>query len=631
MFCPSGGCDICGFEIDIPPGIYPPGLIDFPPGFTGPFPTVTVHRDGTPEYSSSESQCESSKTATDITYYVSYELDPAGKTTKTDTTSTASHITVGCDVTATTTTEVDSGQATGTASEPASKTSASRPSTVSATATASRTSTASSAMTSGTTSGCGLTSYTFSLPQGTDYTTLGDGNATETGTITGTSSGTGRTTATETGSGSSTASNSTSAATTSGCGLTSYTFSLPQGTDYTTLGEGNATDTGTITGTSPGTGRTTATKTGSGSSTASNSTSATTASGCGLTSYTFSLPQGTDYTTLGEGNATETGTQLPTASGQTATGNTGQSSSSVPPSRVPTQPPTKTTSTPTTPTTTVTESLICQDSGEVKFQTSDVKSHLSEYCSHFAGVKYPAYTDTPSALKEYYDLGSDNQLELWSNIRPSDTACPVGQVTFSEQDCAAAMDDAMKKCSDGSGQTTGGNAEPYNCANFGFIANEKPPPSSTPPPAPSSTPPPPPPPPPAGPKYGVFLALFIYTDGGGYPTTDDSFRWWTGANGGQDAPNYCKDKAIYNSGTLNGLPTLNEGLPPWDISFTDPAADGRKCTWHTPGNSGWGTLSCDGAGPQSVDCAGPPSADLLNCGGENPRVNPILQCLWQDP
>ena len=427
MFCPSGGCDICGFEIDIPPGIYPPGLIDFPPGFTGPFPTITVHRDGTPEYSSSESQCESSKTATDITYYVSYELDPAGKTTKTDTTSTASHITVGCDVTATTTTEVDSGQATGTASEPASKTSASRPSTVSATATASRTSTASSATTSGTTSGCGLTSYTFSLPQGTDYTTLGDGNATETGTITGTSSGSGRTTAT---------------------------------------------------------------KTGSGSSTASNSTSAATTSGCGLTSYTFSLPQGTDYTTLGEGNATETGTGLPNASGRTATsgqstpkaGNTGPSSSSVPPSRVPTQPPTKTTSTPTTPTTTVTESLICQDSGEVKFQTSDVKSHLSEYCSHFAGVKYPAYTDTPSALKEYYDLGSDNQLELWSNIRPSDTACPVGQVTFSEQDCTAAMNDAMKKCSDSSGQTTGGNAEPYNCANFGFIANEKPPPSSTPPP-----------------------------------------------------------------------------------------------------------------------------------------------------
>lgn len=56
QFCPPGLCLSCGIELDLPPGIYPPGSIDPPPGWTGPLPTITIGKDGTPIYDEDEPQ-----------------------------------------------------------------------------------------------------------------------------------------------------------------------------------------------------------------------------------------------------------------------------------------------------------------------------------------------------------------------------------------------------------------------------------------------------------------------------------------------------------------------------------------------------------------------------------------------
>ena len=49
LFCPSG-CTTCGIQLDLKPGMYPPAIIDPPPGFKKPMIKITVHEDGTPEY-----------------------------------------------------------------------------------------------------------------------------------------------------------------------------------------------------------------------------------------------------------------------------------------------------------------------------------------------------------------------------------------------------------------------------------------------------------------------------------------------------------------------------------------------------------------------------------------------------
>lgn len=65
LFCPSdGGCLVCGYHIDIPPGIYPPGSIDFPSDWTEPDITIIIEADGTPVYDEEE---ETTTTTTSTT------------------------------------------------------------------------------------------------------------------------------------------------------------------------------------------------------------------------------------------------------------------------------------------------------------------------------------------------------------------------------------------------------------------------------------------------------------------------------------------------------------------------------------------------------------------------------------
>ena len=131
------------------------------------------------------------------------------------------------------------------------------------------------------------------------------------------------------------------------------------------------------------------------------------------------------------------------------------------------------------------EALICQDENynasstdtQAKFNLTDARAHLEEYCNDFDGQKYPAITDNPSALRKFYDNGRGVWVELWSNINTKDESnCKVGEVVFKKADCITALQDAMSKCrTPSSDLTTGGNAEPFNCANFGFIGNDNPP------------------------------------------------------------------------------------------------------------------------------------------------------------
>lgn len=130
------------------------------------------------------------------------------------------------------------------------------------------------------------------------------------------------------------------------------------------------------------------------------------------------------------------------------------------------------------------ESLICQDENynatstdtQAKFNLPDARKHLQEYCDAFDGTAYPAITANPSALRKFYDNGRGVWVELWSNINTQDKSCKVGDVKFKKADCITALQDAMAKChAPSSDLTTGGNAEPFNCANFGFIGNDNPP------------------------------------------------------------------------------------------------------------------------------------------------------------
>lgn len=57
-----GQCFDCGYKVDLPPGIYPPDSIEFPPGWTKPDITVTVEADGTPTYDEDEEPTTTSTT-----------------------------------------------------------------------------------------------------------------------------------------------------------------------------------------------------------------------------------------------------------------------------------------------------------------------------------------------------------------------------------------------------------------------------------------------------------------------------------------------------------------------------------------------------------------------------------------
>ena len=64
LFCPSHGhCLFCGFQIELLPGIYPPGSVEFPPDWTEPDITITVEEDGTPTYDEDEEPTTTSSTA----------------------------------------------------------------------------------------------------------------------------------------------------------------------------------------------------------------------------------------------------------------------------------------------------------------------------------------------------------------------------------------------------------------------------------------------------------------------------------------------------------------------------------------------------------------------------------------
>ena len=118
------------------------------------------------------------------------------------------------------------------------------------------------------------------------------------------------------------------------------------------------------------------------------------------------------------------------------------------------------------------ESLVCQDPGETKFKKSDAEKHLDEYCTYFDGKLYPPITNRPSSLKKYYDRGSGIWVELWSTINTQDDKCKAGEVKFSKADCYTALRNAFNKCHDpNSDDATGGNAEPFYCADFGACDN----------------------------------------------------------------------------------------------------------------------------------------------------------------
>lgn len=116
------------------------------------------------------------------------------------------------------------------------------------------------------------------------------------------------------------------------------------------------------------------------------------------------------------------------------------------------------------------ESIVCQDPGQASFQLTDATTHFDEYCAHFDDQIYPAITNHVSALREFYDNHAGVWVELWSNIAANDS-CKQGEVRFSRGDCLTALGDAANRCKNDDGTSTGGNAEPFKCANFGFIGN----------------------------------------------------------------------------------------------------------------------------------------------------------------
>ncbi len=82
-----------------------------PVGLPTPFPPLTIEPNGDPDYSSqtpstttTSQSCTETETATQIMYYVFYDVDSSGSTTATSTYSTYSTVTEGCTVVGTTAT-----------------------------------------------------------------------------------------------------------------------------------------------------------------------------------------------------------------------------------------------------------------------------------------------------------------------------------------------------------------------------------------------------------------------------------------------------------------------------------------------------------------------------------------------
>lgn len=124
-------------------------------------------------------------------------------------------------------------------------------------------------------------------------------------------------------------------------------------------------------------------------------------------------------------------------------------------------------------------------------------------------------------------------------------------------------------------------------------------------------------------SYSVWLGYFVYTDGGGYPTTEASWRFWD--NKGTDAPDYCNDDEISNTPDAD----VNAPLyPPSPITFNVPVAGNRECTW-TPGGGGPGELNCNHENVATF-CEKISNAKESDCGG-NPRIAPIAKCIWVEP
>lgn len=112
------------------------------------------------------------------------------------------------------------------------------------------------------------------------------------------------------------------------------------------------------------------------------------------------------------------------------------------------------------------ESIVCQDPGQASFQLIDAVKNFDEFCAHFDGQVYPPTT----ALRDFYDNHAGVWVELWSTIA-ADENCKQGEVKFSQADCLTALNGAASKCNNDDGTSTGGNAEAFNCAEFGFIGN----------------------------------------------------------------------------------------------------------------------------------------------------------------
>ncbi|KUJ21671.1 uncharacterized protein LY89DRAFT_729181 [Mollisia scopiformis] len=114
--CISWDINIGGWELDLPPGIYPAGPppgIEFPPGISisgtlPPWPPITIGNDNIPTYSSEPSSCERETTASLCPTTSSIGVTVSAGVTLTTTASTSTCSTIsGCNVqnSATTTTE----------------------------------------------------------------------------------------------------------------------------------------------------------------------------------------------------------------------------------------------------------------------------------------------------------------------------------------------------------------------------------------------------------------------------------------------------------------------------------------------------------------------------------------------
>ncbi|KAL9131487.1 MAG: hypothetical protein Q9217_000566 [Psora testacea] len=91
LFCPSrGDCALCGYSINLEPGIYRFGSITWPPGWKAPPLDITIKKDGTPEYDeeqlssdSRNSQSQTSEPSTSSTSYTSASLTSSSPSSST--------------------------------------------------------------------------------------------------------------------------------------------------------------------------------------------------------------------------------------------------------------------------------------------------------------------------------------------------------------------------------------------------------------------------------------------------------------------------------------------------------------------------------------------------------------------